>query len=461
MTAALDINDGTDTDVEGSATVVLSEESTTGSEIDIEATNDVITTLNIIAAADQTAGDLTLDIQSDVAVVLTGAGDVDVVTTSVTAGESSLDASGLTGDMTATVDAQMLEITGGSGDDTITAVTTLAFDLDGGAGDDTLVTAADMTSGTFTGFEILTITDGDEFLSSQLNGLEAVVSDIGGAGIIELTTGGAGGDAIDTTTVDLRGLTMASAADVVDANLGNIDAAAVLAGAAITYHGTSAVDQVDAGANGDTINTYDGADVVTGGAGDDTITTGEGIDSVTSGDGNDTIDLTEATAAVDTLNYAGDDGAADVDTVTGFDTGATDDLISLDADATTTAITVGDATGAAATAAGAVVVTDHADDTDLDLSTDTDETIIKLTDAGATFAAAIGTGEITVADTAVMTFLWYDSDTNEAVFGYADEATAADASNVIASDDTFVEITRLALTADEYTALGTDNFVMV
>jgi len=472
LTLTAEDDDDSDTDVESSATVALTDDSTDapaggGYAITLNDSADdgsnEITTLNLVVTGDLDHdaafdGDVAIDTTANALATtlnLRGAGDIDLVVSSSGTDSVTLNASAMTGDLTTTATAEMLSVTGGTGDDNIEARTAVEFVLAGGEGTDTLRAAADMTSGTFAGFEILTMDDNDAFVASQLSGQTMVVTAITGSINVSAAS------AIDITTIDMSGLTAAQVADDIDIDLGDIDAAIVLAGAAITYTGWNGVDTVAAGANGDTISTGAGADVITGGAGDDTITTGAGIDAVTSGDGNDTIDLTEATAAVDTLNYAADDGAADVDTITGFNTGTTDDIISLDVSATTTAITVGDATAAAATAAGAVAVTNHADDTDLDLSADTDETIIKLTDAGSTFAEAIGTGEITVVDTAVMNFLWYDSDTSEAVFGYAAEATAADADDAIAADDTFVEIARLALTADEYTALGTDNFVMI
>ncbi|MDB9833609.1 calcium-binding protein [Planktomarina temperata] len=399
-----------------------------------------------------------------------------------------VNASGLTGNLTATLASDLNDVTGGDGADIFTIATEVGFSVAGGEGNDTLkIDEADTVNNetdlsgagvSISGIDVITLDAADAD-----NDLQVIIlsSDISGQAIaITGTEGAASTDEdilyvkADTTTVDLSNLVV----DVANVDV-TIDITSVQ-GVSTVIDGTNAIDTLsNAGAGNVTFNGHDGADVITtstgtdivdGGAGDDTISTGAGddnitagagIDGITSGDGNDTIDLTEATAAVDTLNYASDDGAADVDTVTGFNVGTVDDLISVDADATTTALTVGDATGSAATAAGSVVVTSHAVDTALNIATGTDETIIKLTAAGSTFADAIGSGAITVADAAVISFTWYDSDTGEAVYGYSSEASANDASNVIDDADTFVEIVRIELTSADYETLGTDNFVLV
>lgn len=78
------------------------------------------------------------------------------------------------------------------------------------------------------------------------------------------------------------------------------------------------------GADNDTLSGQGGGDVLAGGAGTDTITAGEDSDLVEGGAGADTIDLTEGTAAADTVivvakaGISSDSGNGAADTVTAF-----------------------------------------------------------------------------------------------------------------------------------------------
>ena len=73
-----------------------------------------------------------------------------------------LNGAGMTGTLTATVDADLLQITGGSGDDTITGIVTVKGVVDGGSGNDTFVTAVgDMSNTTLAGIEVVDITAGN------------------------------------------------------------------------------------------------------------------------------------------------------------------------------------------------------------------------------------------------------------------------------------------------------------
>ena len=67
-----------------------------------------------------------------------------------------VDASGLSGVLTATSSDNMLSITGGTGADVLTGHTAKAFVLDGGAGNDTFK-PADSTKGTISNFEIISL----------------------------------------------------------------------------------------------------------------------------------------------------------------------------------------------------------------------------------------------------------------------------------------------------------------
>jgi len=88
---------------------------------------------------------------------------------------------------------------------------------------------------------------------------------------------------------------------------------------------------VDAGLGDDTLNGTAKADVLDGDGGNDTITGGEGADTITGGAGVDTINLTETTAASDTVVLSA--GGANYDVITGFTAGAgtgADDLNAAD-----------------------------------------------------------------------------------------------------------------------------------
>jgi Ca2+-binding RTX toxin-like protein len=286
----LDINDGTSTDVDtGVANVIFEVASTGASAITINATDDTISTLNV-STATSTAGvnadqdDLTINATTALAVTLSGAGDIvlDSSGFATTAG-STLNASAMTGDLTVTADAQLLTITGGSGTDDITALSAAAFVLDGGDGNDTLNTAANMTLGSFTGFEILDIADDDSFTASQLSGYTAVIETIGGS--INVSSA----DAIDIATIDMSGLTFQTATDDIDIDFGDIDEAVLLATTGVTYTGANAVDTVTGSDNADTISGNAGADIIAGGDGNDIISGGDGNDSLTGGDDDDTL----------------------------------------------------------------------------------------------------------------------------------------------------------------------------
>ena len=306
---ALDVNDGATADAATAvANVVFTTASPNATAITVEGTNDVIKTLNVSSDVDVAA--LTINAVTAVDVTFSGSGDITLLSAgfATTAG-STIDASALSGVLTVTADAQALDITGGSGNDAITALTATEFDLDGGAGVDTLTTAADMTSGTFANFEVLAISTGDDFLSSQLNGLTAAVTSAG-AVTLDLATGGAGGDAIDTAVIDLSGLAFQNATDTVSVDLTNIDASVLLSSQGFTYTGSNAIDSVTGSANADVITTGEGADVVVGSA------------------GGDTVDFTESTAAEDVFTQANSANT----TFVGFDTGAeaTADEVTLD-----------------------------------------------------------------------------------------------------------------------------------
>lgn len=274
-----------------------------------------------------------------------------------------LNASALTGKLTATLATDLLKVTGGSGGDVITAAD-VNFTVDGGAGNDTLVFtesgAADLSDNTvsISNVEVLQLDDGTpsnntvKFKSSAISGetfnvTGSVATDT--KDILSLT--------LDATTLDLSRLT------VDDANVAVTIVNTPVNGLAQTIQGSNAADtltSVGAGAvtmNGnagnDAITTAAGADVIDGGAGNDvivtgdgadTITAGEGADKITAGNGIDTINLTETAAATDTLEMKAILLAANRDVVTGFTAGATNgDVIQIGVDDTSVATAHADA----------------------------------------------------------------------------------------------------------------------
>ena len=233
---------------------------------------------------------------------------------------------------------------------------------------------------------------------------------------------------------------------------------------ALSVTGTISNDEITGThAAGDTINSGDGDDTLSGRDGNDTLTGGNGEDHIIPGTGNDIINLTEEISNRDTISYTVDDGASNVDTVSGFDVRIVDDIISLDVSELTTPITLGNGTAASTTSIGNILIKDHSIDTDLNYSSNSTPTIFKLTATDQSeFADALGTSSITVADGSSLNFLWYDADTSETVYGYASENTTNEADNLITADDTFVEIVRISLTENSYTHyLDTNNFVFL
>ena len=233
---------------------------------------------------------------------------------------------------------------------------------------------------------------------------------------------------------------------------------------ALTITGTNIGDNITGThTSADNISSGDGNDTINGSDGNDTLTPGNGADHVTGGMGTDTIDLSEVIGAVDTLYYSLDDGASNVDAVTGFDVRVANDIISLDVSEASNAITYGNGNAATATGLGNIAVVQHSVDTNLDYSSNAASSIIKLTTTNErTFERAIGSGEIEVANGSTINFLWYDEQSDQAVFGYTSENTAGDAENKIKADDGFVEIVRLAMTESNYTHyLDTNNFVFI
>ena len=262
-------------------------------------------------------------------------------------------------------------------------------------------------------------------------------------------------------TIDLSSLTFDSSF-VVGSDVIIIDGTNF--GQALNITGTVSNDEITGThSSGDTISSGDGDDTLYGRDGNDTLTPGNGEDHVIPGMGNDTINLSEEISSRDTLSYTVDDGANNVDTVSGFDVRIVDDIISLDVSELSSPITLGNGTATSTTSIGNILIKEHTIDTDLNYSSNSTATIFKLTATDQSeFADALGTSSITVADGSSLNFLWYDADTNETVYGYASENTTNEADNLITADDTFVEIVRISMSENSYTHyLDTNNFVFL
>jgi len=284
-----------------------------------DASEDTVNTLNVVANKAQAGFQVTT--VATVATTLNMSGANAVTLTHVNGGTEvmTVNAAGMTKGLTFTSDGNALTVTGGSGDDAITATTGTKFVLDGGTGTDTLTTAADMTLGTFTGFEKLTATDNHVFLASQLSGQTLVVSQLNGAATAgNLNINGA--NTVDITSMDFSNVNFTEANDGVDMTGAQQNTSKMVTNSALTITGSEGADTLLGFGGADTLTGGGGADTLTGAAGADTLTGGEGADTYNTGTGSDTVILTETTAATDTVNIGAT--TTDVVTIQGFAAGA-------------------------------------------------------------------------------------------------------------------------------------------
>jgi Ca2+-binding RTX toxin-like protein len=174
------------------------------------------------------------------------------------------------------------KLSGGDGADRLT-VAAAGASLDGGAGDDQLLASAASRAVTLDGG------NGNDLLRGGAAGDKLT----GGAGADQLD-GAAGDDAIDA----------GDGADTITAGDGND-----------TVEAGGGGDVVSAGPGNDTVTGGDGADQLDGAAGDDALSGGDGNDVLTAGDGNDALagdggaDRLDAGAGGDRLD-GGDGGDA-------------------------------------------------------------------------------------------------------------------------------------------------------
>ena len=289
---------------------------------DLSATN--VSTINVTMADDALATHTITDagVGASTAITISGNGALSFGAIGTAQVAASVDASGVTGDITANV-VMAGSFTAGDGDDTINisdAVSTTRI-IDAGAGADSLVFAASddfsAASLTLSGFETLNVAASGVVLSgAQVSGKGySIVGDLGSDTLAVNASSGTG-ETIDISTSEI-----------------------VLATVTVTGGAGSDILTGSAGS----------ATVIVGGAAADTITGGTAADTITGGTGIDTINLGTGGAG-DDVNYGAvaEMIAADRDVINDFVAGATNsDTVSVTAaTVTNTALTIAGATAA-------------------------------------------------------------------------------------------------------------------
>ncbi|MFA8388322.1 MAG: beta strand repeat-containing protein [Pelagibaca sp.] len=492
-------------DVNATASLIVdSTELTTGDEtlnLEVQATQ----TTNALVVSDFEVVNLNVDDQLATTGTVTLAGltggastDVNVTgadnltLTAVTA--DNIVATNFTGILNVATNANVDNVTGGSGNDIFVADQdngTITFT--GNGGNDTLRVAAATTTGaiSFNGgagtADTLQFTSAstvaDRFTTTDVEIFQIDVDstidvrDISGKSFIVT---GDNADVAETLTLDLTNTSSVDLSSlVVDTSAnGVVIATANPVALAITFTGSNGVDTVTLGAGDDVLNGGAGADVLNGAGGADTITGGEGADQITGGNGLDTIILTETVAATDTVTIALAD-TGEGDHITGFTAGATNgDVIDfdgstlMDGDAgagTTTDDTTDDisaasdvainATNAALTTAGVFV---YGFSTDIggtiDFTTATDAAIVAAIEAAleaSTGNVLSGTATSAVTNGAANTnlLLAFSDGTNTAVVHYAEGAAAeADFAGELSVIGVLNGVSTAALTHDNFFA---------
>ena len=466
---SFDISDGsaTTTVTDGSLTVDLATAQTGAITIDATAASDNVATLNLTASADQGGlaiidGAATAD--QALTVNISGASDV---TTTAAFEAAHLNASSMTGSLDATVDPDLLKITGGSGNDTFRGVVADGeYVLAGGAGNDVYIAAAASSniSVSLTGIEVLDVTAGtSDWKASQLNNATYIIRDTSAGKDIQIDAGAT----MDLTTLSLAGMSFQNTATTFTVSAATFDTtqfnslqgftitgsanadsitgspnADTLAGGGSgdTLNGGAGDDTLNGGAGDDSLNGEAGADTIDGGAGDDTITGGTGADAITTGAGGDSIVALEGDMAAGTA--AGEASTAGFDSIADFtvgETASTSDKITYataDTSIVQSATATATATSAAISAKG--IATFHADD-------DTLAEKIVATNAG------INTG--TEAAGATAAFM-HGSD----AYVFIHDGTTA-----LAATDMLIKLTGIDLTASgsDTVDVGTANTIFI
>jgi len=280
---------------------------------DLSATN--LSQIDIVlgdATADYVITDITTTASTDINISGGGGLTISGQTT-----YKSINASGVTGDVTVSV--APAAITTGSGDDSFTVndgVAT-AHTITAGTGTDTIVfTASDDFSGgtlTLSGIETLNVAaSGVVLAGSQVTGKGYNI--VGNATSDTLAVNAA---ATTGETIDMAGSSVALAAVTINGNNG-ADVITGSATQAMTLNGGAGADTITGGAGGDTFGGGDGDDTIVTGAGTNTVDAGNGADSITGGSGTDTFQYITAD----------DSDATDMDNIIGFNTSK--DLLEFD-----------------------------------------------------------------------------------------------------------------------------------
>lgn len=208
---------------------------------------------------------------------------------------------------------------------------------------------------------------------------------------------------------------------------------------------------ISSGGGDDTLLGTAGNDSINSGAGDDVITSNAGNDSVTGGAGDDTFNVgADIGNTVDLINDFLDDG----DDVLGIDlsdiNAAVTDLVDGAGNSTVAAADAADfgtlANGGTLNAAATDNIFIITDTTGIDSFADVD-----LSGGG------IVLGNNTAAGDAII-LMFYDEDGGEANIGILLDADSDADATFNNTNNTFVPIARITLTAAEYTALTVDSF---
>jgi len=283
------------------------------------------------------------------------------------------------------------------------------------------------------------------------------------------------GDA--TSAVGTNGVNNVDASGLLTIGI-NIIAGGTTANTINNIIGSGQVDNIVTEGGNDVISGRGGNDTLNGGDGNDTITGGIGQDTIIPGNGDDTVDLTETTAASDTVTIAlADTGEGDA--ITAFTRGATNgDIIDLDgstlaggdngvADTTDDgtddiaaagAIAV-NATNAALTTAGVVVygfTTDIGGTTDF--TTSNDAAIVAAVEAAlesttANVLSGTATSAVTQGAANTNLLLAFSDGTNTAIVHYAEGgASEADYNGELSVIGVLNGVTPTGLTHDNFFA---------
>ncbi len=467
----LDVTDGATTNT-AAGTLTLDVAGTANGStgditVDATASSDNIATLNVV----HTTAQNDFVILGGTAATIDASGAA-AVTYGATTTAKALDASDMTGAVTATLTANLKSITTGSGDDVINGAAAPAASsvVNGGAGNDEYIVpnGADNTNITFSNIEVLDVTAAEgnvTFKASQLSGSSYIIDNNDANDVLAINGAGTAAH-VDLSTIDLSGLSFNSTAKTL-INVSSFDTSKFLSSQSFNITGSANVDTITGSANADTITSGGGADVITGGKGSDSINGGAGGDTInfqvettagdviTGGADNDTFQSTTDTAAT-----AGVTKISDMDLGTSTTTKDALKLSITMVEGLTTVTDLVDTGGASAANADGTIVTITAD-----ASTVTDADLVVLSQTYANDAAALAGMKTAGSDTMVFSGALADNDailvaysdgTNSYIAAATMSAATTD-SDDLDSVETLVELTGVsslaALDSGDYTSI--------